>query len=91
LVVFMPVLAACPPPRPVEEVPTIKIGVIGPMKFIQGEHHWAGAEMAAEEINAAGGVDVGGVMHRIELIKADSNEILSIIDAVSAMERIITV
>ena len=35
---------------------TIKIGVIGPMQFVQGKGHWNGAMMAAEEINAAGGV-----------------------------------
>jgi branched-chain amino acid transport system substrate-binding protein len=89
LVMLMPVLAACPPPVP--EVPTIRIGVIGPMKFLAGEHMWWGAKLAAEEINAAGGVNVGGVMHEIELIKADDNSVLSIPDAVGAMERIITV
>ncbi|MCL0064776.1 ABC transporter substrate-binding protein [Dehalococcoidia bacterium] len=98
LVLLIPVLAACPPPRPiepviepVEEVPKIKIGVIGPMEFIHGEHKWAGAEMAAEEINAAGGVNVGGVMREIELVRADSNEILCVIDAAIAMDRLITV
>jgi branched-chain amino acid transport system substrate-binding protein len=35
---------------------TIKIGVIGPMNFTQGEGHWNGAVMAAEEINADGGI-----------------------------------
>ena len=30
----------------------IKIGVIGPMQFTQGEGHWNGATMAADEINA---------------------------------------
>ena len=35
---------------------TIKIGVIGPMNFVQGKGHWNGALMAAEEINAKGGV-----------------------------------
>ncbi|MCL0097017.1 ABC transporter substrate-binding protein [Dehalococcoidia bacterium] len=89
LVVLMPVLVACPPV--VEEVPTIRIGIIGPMKFTVGEHTWWGAQMAADEINAAGGVNVGGVMHQIELFKADSNELLSVVDAVSAMERLITV
>jgi branched-chain amino acid transport system substrate-binding protein len=89
LLMFMPVLAACPPPQP--EVPTIRIGVIGPMKFLPGEHTWWGAQMAQEEINAAGGVNVGGVMHKIELVKADSNCILSIPDAVTAMERLVTV
>jgi branched-chain amino acid transport system substrate-binding protein len=85
------IVRAVRPPVPVEEVPEIRIGIIGPMRFIQGEHKWLGAQMAAEEINAAGGINVGGVMHRIELVKADSNCILSIPDAVSAMERIITV
>ena len=27
----------------------IKIGVIGPMQFVEGIHHWNGAVMAAEE------------------------------------------
>jgi len=85
------IIRAVRPPVPVEIVPRIKVGIIGPMKFIQGEHMWWGAQMAAEEINAAGGVNVGGVIHKIELVKADSNEILSVTDAVSAMERIITV
>ena len=70
---------------------TIKIGVIGPMEYIQGKHHWAGAVMARDEINAAGGVKVGADTYMIELIKADSNEINSITDASSAMEKLITV
>ena len=37
----------------------IKIGVIGPMKFVQGKGHWNGATMAADEINAKGGIQVG--------------------------------
>ena len=37
----------------------IKIGVIGPMNFVQGKGHWGGAVMAMEEINAKGGVKVG--------------------------------
>jgi len=68
----------------------IKIGVIGPMKFVQGISHWNGAVMAADEINARGGVKVGNKMMKIRLIKADSNEFLSITDATNAMERLIT-
>ena len=37
----------------------IKIGIIGPMKFVQGIGHWNGATMAADEINAKGGIQVG--------------------------------
>ena len=36
-----------------EEANEIKIGVIGPMQFQMGEHHWLGATLAADEINAA--------------------------------------
>jgi len=69
----------------------IKIGVIGPMKFYMGEQTWWGAEMAADEINQAGGIMVGTVNHKVTLVKRDSNEALSLTDAVSAMERLITV
>lgn len=69
----------------------IKIGVIGPMSFVQGEHHWHGAVMAQDEINEAGGIKVGKEMRQIELVKVDSNEILSVPDAASAMEKAITV
>ena len=65
----------------------IKIGVIGPMNFMQGKSQWNGALMAAEEINAEGGVKVGGRPYKIVLVKADSNEFLSITDATNAMER----
>jgi len=82
------VLPACAGPA-AENV--IKIGVIGPMEYVQGEHHWWGAEMGRDEVNAAGGVTIGDEVYMIELIKSDSNEILSVDDAASAMERLITV
>ena len=69
---------------------TIKIGVIGPMQFVQGKGHWNGAVMAAEEINAKGGVKVGDKMMKIELVKADSNEFLNVTDATNAMERLMS-
>jgi branched-chain amino acid transport system substrate-binding protein len=68
----------------------IKIGVIGPMQFVQGKGHWNGAVMAAEEINAKGGVKVGTQQMKIELVKADSNEFLNVMDATNAMERLMT-
>ncbi len=68
----------------------VRIGVVGPMAYIQGEHHWRGATLAAEEINAAGGIQVGGKAYMIELVRVDSNEMLSVSDAVSAVERAIT-
>jgi branched-chain amino acid transport system substrate-binding protein len=68
----------------------IKIGVIGPMKFVQGIGHWNGAVLAAEQINAKGGVKVGDKMMEIELVQADSNEFINVTDATNAMERLIT-
>jgi branched-chain amino acid transport system substrate-binding protein len=68
----------------------IKIGVIGPMNFVQGKGHWNGAIMAAEEVNAKGGVKVGNKMMKIELVKADSNEFLNVTDATNAMELLLT-
>jgi branched-chain amino acid transport system substrate-binding protein len=68
----------------------IKIGVIGPMKFVQGIGHWNGATMAAEEINAKGGLQVGNKKMKIELVQADSNEFINVTDATNAMERLMT-
>src|SRR5688572_7836080 len=69
---------------------TIKIAILGPMAFVQGENHWAGAEMARDEINKAGGVNVGGKRMQIELVRADTNEMASVPDATNAIERVIT-
>ena len=68
----------------------IKIGVIGPMQFTQGEGHWNGATLAAEEINAKGGIQVGNTWLPIKLVKVDSNEFLSVPDATNAMELAIS-
>ena len=86
---LVPISTACG--SDAEDTNVIKIGVIGPMQYVQGEHHWYGATLAAEEINAAGGVMVGDDTYTIELIKTDSNEMLSPADAASAMEQLITV
>jgi len=69
---------------------TIKIAILGPMAFVQGEHHWNGAQMARDEINKAGGISVGGKKMQVELIRADTNEIQSVPDATNAVERVIT-
>ena len=69
---------------------TIKIAILGPMSFVQGENHWAGAEMARDEINKAGGISVGGKRMQVELIRADTNEIQSVSDATNAIERVVT-
>ncbi|MFA5536471.1 MAG: ABC transporter substrate-binding protein [Bacillota bacterium] len=75
-------------PTAKEEV--IRVAVAGPMAFVQGEHHWMGAEMAAQEINDAGGIKVGDKNYKYELIKVDTNELMSVSDAATAVERAIT-
>jgi branched-chain amino acid transport system substrate-binding protein len=67
----------------------IKIAVTGPMTNIQGEMMWWGAQMAAEEINAAGGVMVGEEAYGISLIQVDTDEKSDPLGAVSAVENVI--
>ena len=69
---------------------TVKIAILGPMSFVQGENHWAGAEMARDEINKAGGINVGGKKMQVELVRVDTNEMQSVPDATNAIERAIT-
>lgn len=47
--------------------------------------------MAAEEVNAAGGINVGGEKRKIELLKKDDNSELSLVDAVNAFKSLLTV
>ena len=81
-------LASAPAPAWAQDV--LKIAVLGPMAFVQGENHWAGAELARDEINKEGGISAGGKKLRIELVRVDTNEIQSVSDATNAMERAIT-
>jgi branched-chain amino acid transport system substrate-binding protein len=53
---------------------TITIGVCGPMTDLQGQNHWDGAQMAAQEINDAGGVDVGATTYDVEVIQVETEE-----------------
>jgi branched-chain amino acid transport system substrate-binding protein len=70
-----------------EEKKKIKIGIVGPMKVFYGSYLWNAAYVVADEKNQSGGVNVGGVMHDIDLVKLDTNELQSIADASSTMER----
>jgi len=71
LLVLGLVLPGC---GPVVEEDIIKIAVVGPMTDLQGQNHWDGATLAAEEINAAGGIDVGGTVYDVELVKVETSE-----------------
>jgi branched-chain amino acid transport system substrate-binding protein len=96
LVLVALVIPACGPGGGVdlgipEGAKTIKVGIIGPMQYIEGENHWHGAIMAAQKINAEGGFKVGDETYYVDLIQADSNETISTTDAAAAMEKLITV
>ncbi len=92
IIVLIVILSvACISPIAKAEEKVVKIGVVGPMKFMAGMGVWAACQIAAEEINAAGGIMVKNEKYKIELFEADSNEYLSVPDAVSAAEKLITV
>jgi branched-chain amino acid transport system substrate-binding protein len=46
--------------------------------------------MARDEINQAGGINVGGKKKKVELVRIDTNEMQSVPDATNAIERAIT-
>jgi branched-chain amino acid transport system substrate-binding protein len=87
LVVIFGVMGCAPAVE--EEVNEIKIAVTGPMTNIQGEMMWWGAQMAAEEINEAGGVMIGEENYEIRLIQVETDEIMDPLGAVSAVENVI--
>ena len=71
-----------------ETAGTITLGVIGPMTgslAVYGTHIENGVELAVEQINAAGGVNVGGQMYEIALNskddQGDSTECLNAMNA----------
>lgn len=52
----------------------IAIGVAGEAEHMTGMFQMLGATMGAGEINAAGGVDIGGVPHEIALVPIETGE-----------------
>lgn len=65
---------------------TYRVGITGAMTMYSGIMNWEAASIAAEEINQAGGI----LKRKVELIKIETNEVVSVTDAVSALERAIT-
>lgn len=53
-----------------------------------GEHARVAAEMFAEEVNAAGGVDIGGTKHPLQLVAEDNNATAE--GAAAAANKLIT-
>ena len=96
LVAFILILAfavvptvGCGPAVPGGE--PIKIGAVGPMDYDFGKLILYGCTIAAEEINAAGGINVGGTKRPVKIVEVNTNEMASITDAVASVEKAITV
>ena len=62
----------------------IKIGSLAPMAIVPGIDTNHAAELAIEEINAAGGVNIGGTMYTLELVKETTSGTLGLPDASTA-------
>jgi branched-chain amino acid transport system substrate-binding protein len=57
-----------------EEENYITVAVCGSMTDTTGLNAWDGASMAAEELNAAGGVTVGGTTYMVQLVQVETRE-----------------
>ncbi|MHA2127260.1 MAG: ABC transporter substrate-binding protein [Promethearchaeota archaeon] len=70
----------------------IKVGIIGDTERIQGEGSVNGANLAALEINSAGGIDVQGKTYYIGITSENSDEANPVIDtsvAIAAARKLI--
>jgi len=79
-------------PTNITEDQIIRIGVAGDTERIQGEGQLNGALLAAEEINTAGGIVIGGKTYYIGITYENTDEANPILDpakAVAAVERLI--
>jgi branched-chain amino acid transport system substrate-binding protein len=69
--------------------PTIKIGALGPLAITPGADMEKGVKLAVKEINAAGGVDVGGTAHNFELFVETTSGEDSLPDATVAVTNLV--
>jgi len=70
----------------------LTLGVPTALGTIEGQDSLRSAQLAAQEINAAGGVEVGGKKRRLEIVSIDTREAeagIPVFDALAAMEKLI--
>ncbi len=94
LMVSAILLASCAGagPQPAAGPEPIVIGVPTALGSIEGADALRAVELAVEEINAAGGVDVGGVKRPFKVVSIDTREHepgIPVNDALSAVEKLI--
>ncbi len=71
---------------------SIVLGVPTALGTIEGQDSLRAAQLAANEINAAGGVDVGGKKLKLEVVSIDTREAeagVPVNDALAALEKLI--
>lgn len=70
----------------------IVIGAVGPLSSITGRDCIRAVELAVEEINAKGGVNVGGLKRHFKIVSADTRDSgpgAPIIESIMAYEKVI--
>lgn len=69
----------------------IILGAPGSLGFLEGYESANGAQLAVDEINAKGGVNVGGTMRPFKMIKADTRDAggVAVSEALLAYEKLI--
>jgi len=80
------------PPRPALAAKTIVIGCPLPTGFPDGVDAERGLELAVEEINATGGVDVAGEMRPLKIEVMDTRDLepgVPVSEALLAVEKLI--
>ncbi|MFX1502214.1 MAG: ABC transporter substrate-binding protein [Promethearchaeota archaeon] len=63
----------------------MKVGILDDMNHFSGEHAWMGAELAAKEINEAGGINIDGTQYYIGLVANNTYETESELDISKAL------
>ncbi len=92
LMVITGLLAACGGAGPAGEAEPVVIGVPTALGSIEGADALRAVEMAVEEINAAGGVNVGGEVRPFKVVSIDTREHeagIPVHDALAAVEKLI--
>lgn len=80
------------PQKPAFTAPPIVIGICTSLGFLEGYECKYAIEMAVDEINAKGGVKVGGEMRPFKIVEADSRDSepgLPVTEALMAYEKLI--
>jgi branched-chain amino acid transport system substrate-binding protein len=79
--------------RTADKDANVVLGVPTALGAIEGQDALRAAQLAASEINAAGGLEVGGVKRKLEIVSIDTRESeagVPVNDALAAMEKLLS-